>query len=267
MTAMAGRSPTASASLGVATGSAKTTASTGQEHQPLTEWMEQEAEPYLPKPVAVSPSQLVPHDVADTFKEILRDDASETERQSLLKRGGKQYGTLVHALLEHLPELPKSLWQAAAHRVLEISALNLEAAERQAIISEAINVLEAKEFSELFMPNSSAETSFKAIMPFAGKKGEKIHMQGQIDRLVVNEHDVLVIDYKSDRHIPQNADNVSRGYIAQLAAYRLSVRPLFGDKSIKCALLWTKQPSLMWLPDTLLDEYEAQLPDLVKMSV
>lgn len=228
------------------------------------DWMEQPAAKPPAKPIMVTPSKLIPHDLAETFSEMLPDDPTEPERQKVARDGGKKHGILVHALLEHLPELPEPLWQAAAKRVLETNSPELEPDQHQSIISEAIRVLETPAFAPFFGPTSSAETSLYSTLPITGKKGQPLVISGQIDRLVVNENEVLVIDYKSNLHIPAKVENIPTAYIVQLAAYRLSVRPLFPGKTIRCALLWTRKPELMWLPDSLLDPYESQLPDMAR---
>ena len=230
----------------------------------LPVWMEQTAATPPAKPTNVTPSQLIPHDLAEHSTEILAEDANDLERAQLARDGGKMHGILVHALLEHLPELPKDLWQPAAARVLETMSRDLTPEQHGSIIAEAMQVLEADEFSSLFGVDSSAESSFKAIMPFSGKKGEQVHMPGQIDRLIVNEQEVLIVDYKTNRHVPAKFEDVPAAYVAQLTAYRLSMRPLFANKIIRCALLWTKQPSLMWIPDPVLDQNESQLPEIIK---
>jgi ATP-dependent helicase/nuclease subunit A len=228
------------------------------------DWMEQPAEKPPAKITTVSPSNLIPHELAESVVEFLPDDAFDAERERLSRNMGKFRGILVHALLEHLPELPNDLWQAAAERVLDVHSKDLESDQRRAIIDEAIRVLETEEFASLFGANSSAESSFNAAIAGSKASEQDIRISGQIDRLVVNENEVLIIDYKTNRHVPTKAEDAPVAYIAQLAAYRLSVRPLFAGKTIRCALLWTKQPSLMWLPDTLLDQYESQLPELVR---
>ena len=245
----------------------KTAASTGEERQPLPAWMEQDAQKPPAKIATVTPSNLIPTELADSLAENLHDDALDPERDRLARNMGKYRGILVHALLEHLPALSPDLWQAAAVRVLDRNGRDLSDEQRAEIIVEAIRVLEHKEFANLFAANSSAECSFIASIDAPKALDPGLRISGQIDRLVVTEREVLIIDYKTNRHVPLNAKEIPTAYIAQLAAYRLSVRPLFGDKSIRCALLWTKQPSLMWLPDALLDQYESQLPDLAKLSV
>ncbi len=248
-------------------GDIKTATTTGDERQSLPAWMEQTAEKPPAKIATVTPSNLIPPELADSLAENLHDDALDQERDRLARNMGKYRGILVHALLEHLPELSPDLWQAGAARVLDRNGRDLSEEQRADIITEAIRVLEHKDFANLFAANSSAECSFIASIDTKKSSDPGLRISGQIDRLVVTEQEVLIVDYKTNRHVPKNAQEIPTAYIAQLAAYRLSVRPLFGEKTIRCALLWTKQPSLMWLPDALLDQYEAQLPDLAKISV
>ncbi|MCP4935237.1 MAG: double-strand break repair helicase AddA [bacterium] len=243
-----------------------TTASTVDETLQLPAWMEQTAEKPPAKIATVSPSNLIPTELSDSLAENLHDDALDLERDRLARNMGKYRGILVHALLEHLPALSPDLWHAAAARVLDRNGRDLTDEQRVEIITEAIRVLEHKEFANLFAANSSAESSFIASIDTPKATDPGLRISGQIDRLVVTDKEVLIIDYKTNRHVPLSAQEIPTAYIAQLAAYRLSVRPLFGDKAIRCALLWTRQPFLMWLPDALMDEYESQLPDMAKMS-
>ncbi len=234
--------------------------------QELPAWMDQEAPKPPAKIATVTPSNLIPPELADSLAENLRDDAIDLERDRLARNMGKYCGILVHALLEHLPQLPPEQWQDAATRVLDRNKRDLGQEQQDELIAEAIRVLEHKDFADLFTANSSAESSFIASIKAPKASDPGLRISGQIDRLVVNDRDVLIIDYKTNRHVPSRSEDIPVAYIAQLAAYRLSVRPLFGDKSIKCALLWTRTPSLMWLPDALLDQYESQLPDLAKIN-
>jgi ATP-dependent helicase/nuclease subunit A len=43
-------------------------------------------------------------------------------------------------------------------------------------------------------------------------------------------------------------------YRVQLALYRQMIREIYPDKTVTCALMWTRTPEMMILPDNLLDE-------------
>jgi len=73
----------------------------------------------------------------------------------------------------------------------------------------------------------------------------------------------LILDYKTDSRPAVTPETVQVGYLAQMAAYRAAIRVVFPGRRVKAALLWTEIPSLMDLPDDLLDKAAMRLtPDL-----
>jgi ATP-dependent helicase/nuclease subunit A len=80
-------------------------------------------------------------------------------------------------------------------------------------------------------------------------------LAGQIDRLVVGEETVLIVDYKTLRPPPLDEDAVPEAYLGQLAAYRAAVATIYPDRSVRCALLWTEGPRLMPISSALLDRH------------
>ena len=101
-----------------------------------------------------------------------------------------------------------------------------------------LDVVEDPSLAALFGPGSRAEVAI------AGIDGERV-VSGQIDRLVVAEDSVLIVDYKSDRPVPQSTDEVAPVYLQQLAAYRRILERIYPTRTIRCALLWTDGPTLM----------------------
>lgn len=68
---------------------------------------------------------------------------------------------------------------------------------------------------------------------------------GQIDRLVMTPDAVIVVDYKTGSHVPARPESAPASYILQLKVYKALLQPLYPQKEIRCALLWTSVPSLM----------------------
>ncbi len=92
-----------------------------------------------------------------------------------------------------------------------------------------------------------------------GGKGRKLRLTGQIDRLVRLGHEVLIVDYKTNRPPPRRAEDVAEAYTLQLAAYRLAVRQIFQEVRVRAAVLWTDGPDIMEIPADLLDAQQARL--------
>ncbi len=80
-------------------------------------------------------------------------------------------------------------------------------------------------------------------------------VSGQIDRLVVLEDEVWVVDFKSNRPAPMQVLHVSQQYVRQLAAYRAALASLYDDRKIRCFLLWTEGPRLMEIPADMLNAH------------
>ena len=154
-------------------------------------------------------------------------------------------GLLVHRLLQSLPELPAAERDSAARRFLALPTHGLAGAEQDEIRRETIAVLCDPDFAALFGPNSQAE------VPLVGLIGGHA-VSAQIDRLLVEDGRVLIVDYKTLRPPPAVEQEVAPVYLRQLAIYRAALSRIYPRHEIRCALLWTEGPRLMPIsPETL----------------
>lgn len=212
------------------------------EREPLPDWMRAEpgAEPRPPRPLAPSAPTVEDPPVRSP---VGRDAQGERVRF--------QRGRLIHRLLQSLPDLPEAARAAAAARYLSRPAWGLAPDEQAAIAAETLAVLDEPGFAALFGPGSRAE------VPIVGLVGRHV-VSGQVDRLVVTDAAVLVVDYKTNRPPPLRVEDVGDGYLYQMAAYRGALKDLYPARPVRCALLWTDGPRLMELPadrlDTLIEE-------------
>ncbi len=157
-------------------------------------------------------------------------------------------GALVHRLLQTLPELPAERRRAAASAYLARPAHGLLPLEQAALANETLAVLEHPEYAALFGPGSRAEAAI------AGLVGGKA-LSARVDRLLADEAEVMVIDYKTNRPPPRDAARVPPVYLRQMAAYRAALRAIYPGRRVRCLLLWTDGPRLMELADSLLDSH------------
>jgi ATP-dependent helicase/nuclease subunit A len=111
-------------------------------------------------------------------------------------------------------------------------------------------IIENPIFAPLFAAGSRSEIGVTALLP---ELGEGTRIGGQIDRLAVTEHEVLIADFKTNRPPPQTVEQVPTLYRAQLALYREALRKIYPEKRVRCALVWTDGARLMEIPDVLLD--------------
>jgi ATP-dependent helicase/nuclease subunit A len=165
-------------------------------------------------------------------------------------------GRLVHALLQHLPEVGPNDQERAARAFVAARGLGLPQELKDEIVAESLAIVEDPRFAPLFQPGSLAE--IPVVARIGGGEGE-FDLEGQIDRLAVLDRDLLILDYKTNRPPPETLTEVAPAYIAQLAAYRVALKGLFPDHSLRAALLWTDGPQLMEIPSTSLDAAEDRL--------
>jgi ATP-dependent helicase/nuclease subunit A len=154
-------------------------------------------------------------------------------------------GNLVHALLQTLPELEPARRPAAARGYLARPVHGLDDAAQEAIAEETLAVLGHPEFAELFGPGSRAE------VPLVGRIGDQI-VSGQLDRVLVKDDEIWVIDFKTNRPPPRSISDVPDTYVRQMAIYRTALGEIYPHKRVRCLLLWTVQARLMELPESLL---------------
>jgi len=153
-------------------------------------------------------------------------------------------GRLIHGLLQRLPDVAPNKRGAAARAWLERQGA--DAAEAEAFAREALSVIDDARFASVFGATSRAEA------PIVGEVAGK-SVSGIVDRLVVGDANVIVLDFKTDRPAPLLAADVPSSYVLQLALYRAVLRRIFPGKRVACALLWTEKPLLMEIPAAQLD--------------
>ncbi len=159
-------------------------------------------------------------------------------------------GSLIHRLLQALPDIPAERRHAAAQDYLARAGDKLPAEERGTIAGQVLRVIDDPAFREAFQPGSRAE------VPIVGKvaiDGEAVRVSGQIDRLAVTAKSVLICDFKTNRLAPRRIEDVPPAYLVQLALYRAVLTGLYPGRTIRAALLWTEVPDLMELSGAALD--------------
>jgi ATP-dependent helicase/nuclease subunit A len=155
-------------------------------------------------------------------------------------------GNLVHRLMQSLPDLLPEWRENAAKRYLARNAKEFSSAERDALLTKVLALLDDKRSAELFLPGSRAEVPI--VGRFAGRP-----LSGQVDRLVVTPKAVLIGDYKANSPAPKRLEDVPPAYVTQLALYRAVLRKLYPDRTIRAALIWTEIPEIMEIPGPALD--------------
>ncbi len=169
----------------------------------------------------------------------------------LLRARALQRGTLVHRLLQSLPELAPERRREAALAYLARNADGWTEEEWRQLAEGAVALIADPRFAHAFAPGSQAEVSIVGRLERPGQPPALV--SGQIDRLVVTEREVLIVDYKTNHAPPKNLEEAPKGYVRQLALYRAVLAKLYPQLPVRAALLWTETPDLMEISAPALD--------------
>ena len=151
-------------------------------------------------------------------------------------------GLVTHKLMQILPDLPDGRRRITAEQFLARPALGLGSALQKEIAAEVMAILNHPDFGEIFGPGSLAE------VPVSGLLADDQPVSGQIDRVLIKPDEILIIDYKTNRPPPVDADAIPALYQRQMETYAALFRSIYPDRPVRCALLWTDGARLMPVP-------------------
>lgn len=151
-------------------------------------------------------------------------------------------GNIIHKLLEILPNIDPAQQEAVAYSFLERKIWELSKQQQDAIYQEVNQLLNHKEFAPLFSQEALAE------VPISGIIDDDI-ITGRIDRLWMDDDQILIIDFKSNRNVPATVQSVPKLYKRQLEIYKILLQQIYPNKTIRAALLWTYSAKLMEISD------------------
>lgn len=186
-------------------------------------------EPFPPRP-------LMPSRPSD-------DDSPALSPLKALNNDRFKRGNITHKLLQILPDLPMGKREQAARNYVSEPSHRLSKDVQNNIVCEVMAIVTHKDFAPLFGPGSIAEA------PVTGFINNNQLVSGQIDRLLITDHEIMIIDYKSNRPPPYDEKDVPTIYINQMRTYATLMREIYPDREIKAALLWTDGCRLMPLHD------------------
>ncbi|TMV07217.1 double-strand break repair helicase AddA [Ruegeria sediminis] len=187
-----------------------------------------------PEPVT-APEILSPSDLGGA--KALPGDLGQDEEAAKLR------GTRIHLLLEHLPGIGPADWPVICARLLP----DMPPADREELFSEAAAVLAAPDLASVFADHALAE------VPVTADIGAR-RMHGVIDRLILSDTEVQVIDFKTNATVPDGPETCPEGLLRQMGAYARALAQIYPDRTVKTAILWTRSARLMWLPHDLVTE-------------
>ena len=210
--------------------------------EPIPAWARLPAPVEARPPRPLAPSSLGADDIADP-------------PPSPATRAAAERGRLIHALFERLPPIPPADRAGAAERWLAGPGALDDADARREIAATVLAILEDVRFADLFGPESLAEAPVAAVV------GDGVVVSGTIDRLLVGDEVIRLIDFKTGRRAPASLDAVPVYHVRQMAAYAAALAVIFPGRRVEAALLYTANAALFELPKALLDEHKPGFGD------
>jgi len=201
------------------------------------EWLRRPAPAETRPPRPLAPSALGEDDVSDP-------PPSPAMREAAAR------GRLLHQLFERLPAVPEAERTTRADLWLERSAGVSDPALREALVADALRVLHDPQWRALFGPAALAEAPIAAVI--AGG----IVVSGTVDRLLVEEERVTLVEFKSGRRPPSRLEEVPAAHLRQVASYAAALAVIFPGRAVEAKLLYTATPILFDLPWRLLDAHK-----------
>jgi ATP-dependent helicase/nuclease subunit A len=169
----------------------------------------------------------------------LDDDLYGDAPASALLKIAALRGKLLHALFEQYAGGDIETFQQAA---LDWLARNNPDHDfnHKAAIGEVVTVMQHPDWAELFSAAARAE------VPLAALVGTAV-ITGRVDRLLVEDDRVRLIDFKTGRNVPQHSGAVSTPILRQMAHYVAALESIFAPRKVEAALLYTNGPAMIEL--------------------
>ncbi len=159
-------------------------------------------------------------------------------------------GTAIHKLLQNLPSISPELREVYA--LTQSRRLNM--AEKDAL--RMVSLLSRPDLQPFFSANSQAEVEIVGSL----ENGDPVY--GRIDRLAVTDTEIFLLDYKTDRSVPEFT-SPDHAYAQQIATYARLLQDTHPNHQINAALLWTQTSKLEWLSPEILTQAREQALNVV----
>ena len=85
--------------------------------------------------------------------------------------------------------------------------------------------------------------------------GEHV-ISGTVDRLLITDDQIYVVDFKTGRKVPENAGQAPVAYLRQMAAYVAALEKIFPGRPIRAGLLYSHGPEMLEISVRLIEQHK-----------
>jgi ATP-dependent helicase/nuclease subunit A len=215
---------------------------TGKDQVELPTWLQNSPANQEERSVLISPSEL------PGSKALPSDVNWDSET-------AKNYGSYVHLLLENLPVHPTENWPQIANNLRVKLEQPIDENIALHAYESAKQALGTPDLSWIFEKDAFAEVPFVTVLPEYSERC----FHGIIDRLIVQDETVFVVDFKTNRAIPETAEQIPIGILNQMVIYEHAIKQLYQKYAIKTGILWTAEAKFMEIPQRILLDAKTNL--------
>lgn len=185
-------------------------------------------------PLLSKPLELAEHGVSELHPS--ETDSSDKSFTAKSEHNARQRGEIIHRMLELLSSFEVNKNQIPAQTANEFS-ISESSKNFKDYWQEANSVFELKKFHYLFKTKQYIQ-AWNEIPICYQLDGQNVY--GIIDRLVLTENEVIIVDYKTHHYASkENIITLAESYQMQLQLYAEGVKKIWPDKTVKSQLLFT----------------------------
>ena len=205
-------------------------------------------DPRLSKPDLVAASNLAPLDLSQVSPSQTTATQPDMTTSTSEESDGQLRGTIIHRMLEILTEDQGRNANEQLKQVSRESNIPLDNELLNEWWQEALGVFEHPDFSYLFDPSQYETAHNEAPIQY---RTDNTFINGVIDRLVVCDKVIYLLDYKTHRSAEAGkTDILAEQYKNQMTLYKEGIRKIWPDKTVRPLLLFTASKSTYEWNDT-----------------
>lgn len=156
-----------------------------------------------------------------------------------------EQGKIIHKILELVFDLEPEIRNPKIEQILANKNLQKEI---QNNIKETLKkFFDSKELKD-FLPNKNDIIQSKSEVPITASL-EDTNINAVIDKLILTKDEAFIIDYKTNKNIPKNFDEISPQYKRQMKLYKKLISSIYPNKKIKTALIYITKPKIISFPE------------------
>ena len=157
---------------------------------------------------------------------------------------GSQRGSVIHRALDLMSRRPPLTADRVRLQIRQESSMT-DDVELDHWLDEACQTLNDEKFEHIFKPTDHQKVMNELPVLYQDD-GKTVF--GLIDRLIVNDDSITLIDYKTHQVDDEaQLDKLAREFSHQLSLYKTGVSKLWPDIQINSGLLFTHSARLLWI--------------------